>query len=498
MYSIFTYLKKRPPLLILGLILLTGLFFRSFQVVERFEFAHDGDLYSWIVKDILVNYHIRLLGQLTSAPGIFIGGLFYYLLIPFFLLTNMDPVGVTYFAIIMGLSTIFSIYFVLSKLFKIEVGLIAAILYATLLSTVNADRWVVPTITTNLWVIWYFYVTLKIARGNYQLLPLLGILIALIWHVHIALFPVLIAVPAAIILSKKLPSLKQSLSFLAAFFITSLPLFVFEARHGFGQTFSLFANFTSPRESAVGLYKLTLVINMIAKNIGNLFFAPQSINQNLSIVFTVIIALSGFWLVKKRLLLKKELAVLLIWVSGVVAFFSFTSSPISEYYFSNIEIIFLTIISIFLYYLFKSSFPGKILVTGLLLIIPIKNSYFMITQDFYHKGYVEKKAVVNYIRTDAQSRNFPCVGISYITAPGENVGFRYFFYLENMHLVHPSLNVPVYNIVIPDELSLGEVKQKFGHIGVIPPTKIPPKEIIEKSCQTPNTNLTDPLFGYVD
>ena len=67
---------RRSHLLILALILVIGLFFRSYQLTERFEFAHDGDLYSWIVKDIVVNHHFRLIGQLTSAPGIFIGGLF--------------------------------------------------------------------------------------------------------------------------------------------------------------------------------------------------------------------------------------------------------------------------------------------------------------------------------------------------------------------------------------------------------------------------------------
>src|SRR3989304_4562713 len=228
MHSVLGYFKKRPHLLILVLILLIGIFFRTYQVVERFEFADDGDLYSWIVKDIIVNHHLRLIGQLTSAPDIFIGGLFYYLLIPFFLTSKIDPIGTIYFSIIIGLVTMFSLYFVLSKLFKTEVGLIGAFLYAVLLSTVNTDRWVVPTITTNLWVAWYFYTVIKISRGDYKILPLLGILIALIWHIHIALIPTLIAVPAAILFAKKIPNLKQITHFFITFFVTSLPLIVFE------------------------------------------------------------------------------------------------------------------------------------------------------------------------------------------------------------------------------------------------------------------------------
>src|SRR3989344_8893911 len=102
---------RRSHLLLVGLLLI-GLFFRSYKIVERFEFAHDGDLYSWIVKDIVVNHHIRLIGQLTSAPGIFIGPAFYYLLVPFFILTKMDPIGTIYFALLVGLITIISYYFV--------------------------------------------------------------------------------------------------------------------------------------------------------------------------------------------------------------------------------------------------------------------------------------------------------------------------------------------------------------------------------------------------
>ncbi|MDP2683898.1 MAG: glycosyltransferase family 39 protein, partial [bacterium] len=485
-------------LLILGLILTVATFFRSYQLLERFEFDHDGDLYSWIVKDIVVNHHPRLIGQLTSAPGIFIGGLFYYLLIPFFLLTNMDPIGVTYFAIIIGLSTIFSLYFVLSKLFKTEVGLIAASLYATLLSTINTDRWVVPTIITNLWVIWYFYSVIKIARGEYRILPLLGILIGLIWHVHIALVPALIAVPAAIYFAKKLPNAKQIAQFFITLFVANLPLLLFEARHGFGQTFSLINNFTTPQAGATGLYKLTLVLNMVIKNISILFFAPQSLSQTISIFFVLIIILLGFLLIRKEVLSYMEFLVFLIWIAGMITFFGLSASPISEYYFSNIGIIFLSLVSLLLYLVFKSSYLGKAFVVGLLIFIPIKNGYFMITEDYYHKGYAERKAVVNFIKADSENRGFPCIGISYITAAGENVGFRYFFYLSNTHLVHPSLEIPVYNIVIPDELSGAEVKQKFGHIGVIPPMKIAPTEVIQKSCQTPDTNLTDSMFGYVD
>lgn len=489
---------RKIHLIILGLILLLGLFFRSYQLVERFEFAHDGDLYSWIVKDIVIDGHPRLIGQLTSAPGIFIGSLFYYLLIPFFLITKMDPVGAAYFGIIIGVATIISYYFVFSKLFKIEAGLIAASLYATLLATINTDRWVVPTITTNLWVVWYFYTVITIVRRDYRILPLLGILIGLIWHVHIALVPILIVVPVAMILSKSLPSVRQIVAFFLSFSATSLPLFIFEIKHGLGQTLSLIGNFTTPRESAVGWHKFTQIAEITSKNVAALFLAPQVLSMTLNLIFVALSLLSLFWLRKLKLLSRKEVIIFLVWFSGVVAFFEITSAPISEYYFLSINIIFITITTLWLFLLFKSSFLGKVLTLGILILVTVKNGHFLISQNYYHKGYVEKKAVAEYIVGDAKNKNFPCFSLNYITSPGENVGFRYFFFLKNAELAVPGRGSPVYSIVIPDEYATNEINMKFGHIGVILPKEIPPEALMSEACSGQNTNLTDPMFGYVE
>lgn len=496
MSSPILYFKKRPHFLILGLILLIGLFFRSYKIIERFEFAHDGDLYSWIVKDIVVNHHFRLIGQLTSAPGIFIGGLFYYLLIPFFLLSNMDSVGVSLLGIIVGIFTILSYYFVLSKLFNKAAGISVAFLHSVLITTVGFDQWIVPTLPTKLWAIWYFYTVISVSRGNFAVLPFLGILVGLIWHVHLALVPLLLVIPVSLIAARKLPNIRIIFYTISAFLITSLPFIIFEFRHHFSQTLSLFQNFIIPQSGESGLPKLLKVLEMIAKNTTSLLLLPQSLPQILILPFLILFIILTIFLLKKKILKFKESLIIYTWLFAVIIFFSITRTPISEYYFANLEIIFLTIIGLFSSTLMRSKL-GLYLTVFLCGVIFIKNLIFEVTWEPYRIGYLDRKAVVKYITEDIKTKGFPCIGITYITKPGENVGFRYLFYLKDTHLVHPSLDIPVYNIVIPEELSR-EVKQKFGHIGLIPPTSIPSKEIIDKSCQTPNTNLTDSMFGYVE
>ncbi len=481
----------------LFLILLVGLFFRTYQLVERFEFAHDADLYSWIVKDIAIDHHLRLIGQLTSAPGIFIGPFFYYSLIPFFVLTNMDPVGSLIPTTLLGLFTILSYYIVLSKLFNKETGLIAACLYATLITTINLDRWVVPTITTSIWSIWYFYCVVMIARRKFSVLPLLGILIGLIWHIHIALLPCLIALPISLLVAKKAPSKKWSLSFLSTLIITSLPLIFFEIRHNFQQSIALIANFIDPHSGPLGYKKLLLVLNMVTQNVNTLFFSPQSFTFTQNPIFIVLILLSVLLIVNKSNFSFKEVLPLYAWLIGIILFFSLSSSPISEYYFSNLNVIFIAFVSLLLASLARKNNKLFYIVSCMLIFIALKNIYFFVTFDIYHKGYLEKKIIVSLIKKDALVKKYPCVGITYITAPGENVGFRYLFYINKMRLTHPSLNVPVYNIVIPDELSKKEVEIKSGHIGLILPKDDFKPESLQKICSEENTNLTDSMFGFV-
>ena len=491
---IFSFLKKHWVLVV---ILAIGLFLRTYDIVDRYEFAHDGDLFSWIVKDIVVDKHLRLIGQLTTAPGIFIGPLFYYSLIPFFLLFNMDPIGAVIPVILIGMITIASYYFVFSKLFNKTTGFIGAFLQAVLLASVYFDQRIVPSTPTNLWLIWYFYCVVMVSRGKFNVLWILGLLIGLIWHIHIALLPALIAIPTALLFAKKLPPKKDILLFITTLAISSLPLFMFEVRHGFSQSQSLIQNFTSAHNAEPGgLGKLNHVFLKITHNITRLFFYPQSVPGNNKLLVLAIFA-SGILLVKTKLLKGKELALMYTWTLGVILFFAFSSSELSEYYFASIEIVFITFATLLLYLLYKGSSIGKFLVLGLLSLVFIKNLNFHLNEKVYQKGYNERKSLAEYITRDSREKGYPCVAVSYITSPGENVGFRYFFWLNKLHVNQPKDGGPVYSIVLPNELADGENTRQFGQIKVIPPGKVEGREEMEKNCSGENPNLTDPMFGFV-
>lgn len=257
-------------------------------------------------------------------------------------------------------------------------------------------------------------------------------------------------------------------------------------------------NFISDHGGSVGNYKLDLVTTMIGKNIQTFFFSPQTLFPSHFEFWLVLFLILGFIPVAKKMMGWKDLTVLYTWIFGLVIFFTLSSSKISEYYFASLEMIFLLIVCLLLYLIFRINKIFKILVLILLGIILIKNTYFFINGYIYKKHYAEKKAVVDTIKSDYLKNNYPCIGISYITAQGENVGFRYLLWRENIHTNAPSLDIPVYNIVIPDELSKEELTHKFEHIGLIVPKNNFDMKKLKQTCSPTNANTTDSMFGYVE
>jgi len=475
----------------LFLILSAGFYFRTYKLAGLYSFAHDNDLYSWIVKDIVVDGHLRLIGQETSVDGIFIGPLFYYLLVPFFLFSKMDPLAATYLATIVGILTILSFYYVISCFYGKSVGLIASFLYACALPCVFFDRWIVPTELTILWSIWYLYTLLSLVGGKFRVLPLTGVLLGLVWHIHIALAPLAILLFLAIKLSRQKVVLKDFFLPFVLFIIVTLPFWLFEVRHNFSQFRGLYLSFYKTPDAARGFYRLQKVFDQASTFLMANLFA----NIKLSSFFNVLPLCFLFWYTfKKKLVSKKNLIIFSAWVIVAILSQFLSLRPMSEYYFANITVISLPLVAIFLNH-FYSDYKERAVVLSLLLIFFLFNFNQLHQKADLPDGYLAKKQLVEYISQDAVSKNYPCVSVNYITRIGNSVGFRYLFWLKGIKVIQPGKGAPVYNIVMPAETSGKEVKVTFGNIGLILPkiTRFDNENI----CNDPQNEL-QPLLGFVN
>jgi hypothetical protein len=126
------------------------------------------------------------------------------------------------------------------------------------------------------------------------------------------------------------------------------------------------------------------------------------------------------------------------------------------------------------------------------------NFYRFFTITINKSGYIYRKAVISEIKKDADTRGFPCVSISYITNPGNDLGYRYFIWRANLKTAPVSIHVPVYTIVFPLKPIFQE-DRSFGAIGLIyPDYSRYNMEEMKVHCGGENTNLTDPMFGFTN
>lgn len=485
-------MKSVKPVLIAALLL--GLFMRGYQARERFLYAHDNDLAGWIVKDIVVDHHLRLIGQETSSKGIFIGPLFYYSLIPFYLASGMDPIGSLGYSLIIGLAAIGSLYLVICRLHGCRSAGVASLIYACSFLISQTEREVVPTTPVMLWSIWFYYSVNLVFQGKKSGLLFAAMLIGLVWQINLALILLSPLVLLGILVNHKLFRLKDFFKPVILLIVMLLPLFVFEIRHNFLQTRSLLGTVStisgeSKAPVAALSAKVSHVISYVNKNATRIFFLPPSGFPENLIPTALTLALVILLVTRKVPPFMGTLFV--IWMGLYVLFFTLLPLNLSEYYLNGMNIFWLVIVSVFL----DKTLPKVITVIVLSCLI-FYNLNLFLTSPVNASGYIQKKALIGFVWSDAQKHQYPCVAFSYITSPGYQFGYRYFIYLQDIKTAPPSSGVPVYTVVFPHSL-VNSIDKSFGALGlVLPDYSRYDEEGVKIGCSGQNANLTDPMFGF--
>jgi hypothetical protein len=461
---------------------------RISNFTQRFYFGHDADLAFWTVKDIVINHHLRLIGQETSSQGLFIGPLFYYSLIPFYYLTNFDPIGTLGYSWIIGLFSILSLFIVSSKIHGKKVGIIATLLYSASFGISLTDREVFPTTPIYLWTIWFYYAINQLSIGKKSSLYILAILFSLVWHIQLGL--VILALPTILIGLKKLRHfpIKDIFLSMLLFVILLTPFLLFEYRHNYQQIRSQFLSLE--KHSQVQRTLSEKIIQVFTYSFKNVNFAlwdrPQSIPVYL---IPALLTLSFLYLIYIKKIRRDKALIYILWYFTFIAFFTIHPINLSEYYLNGLTIIWIMIAAQIL-----SIFSTLTVIIIILFII----HNFSLHRNYHgnFNGYVERKAIVNFIANDARQKNYPCVSISYMTAPGYDLGYRYFYWAEKLKIVPVHTNAPVYTIVFPQNRA-NRLDKNFGALGLILPEYDKyTVESIAKSCQGRNENEEGDMFGF--
>ncbi len=222
-------LLKKYWLPLFLLIVSIGMLLRFYRINDIQSFGWDQARDAWLTRDIILGKWV-LNGPRTGIGHFHLGPLWYYLLVPFYLLTGLDPVAANYLNFFVNLFNFVAIFWVTKKIFDDRAALFVTFFYATnrYLIELNRVAWNVSPVPGVAAII--FYCLYKIVYENkYKYIFLLSFLSGLFFHLHFSVvFLPLIILSSFVLVRDRFKVIKFSLMSLPLAFIWFIPEVMYE------------------------------------------------------------------------------------------------------------------------------------------------------------------------------------------------------------------------------------------------------------------------------
>ncbi len=444
----------KPEYILLFLIFAAFVFTRFYNLDKRIIFGWDQEQFSTQIKDIIVNHNFTLLGpRVTNDLGFFLAPYLTYFLVPLYFITNLHPIALFYWTIIVNILFFIISFIAVKRLFSTSHALwfLAFWTFNFLVNSYDTTPWWPQLIPLGVMLTVLLFTFLKDNSDRWYLWIILGLVQGIFCNMHFQfVFIFFLSTILSIFILKKNNNLwKYFILYIASFVITFTPLVIFDLRNNFLNV-NLFLNF---------FIKGT---DNVQKNIfswlpvfGN-FIEPFTFTRDLLTTISFLIIMLGMivFLFKQNKNFHKVwyISLLITYVLSIICFSIYGKRP-SEYYFMYLlPVILLTVID-YLHYIKKPAIIYLLFTIFFLINIPnIKKNL----QPNYG-GLYYKEAVVKYIKNEYNGKNF---NISYNGVSVDH-GFKY---LLEYHKVSESGNMqdPLIEVSIPARNN----SKMFGLYGV--------------------------------
>ncbi len=389
--KIKNWIRQNPKeAIFLGVILLVGAFLRLYRISEYMTFLGDEGRDAIIVRRLLVNFDPILIGPGTSIGNMYLGPLYYYLMAPALFFANYSPVGPSVQIALLGVATVFFVWYIARVWFGKTAGIIAALFYALAPTVIIYSRssWnpnIMPFFSLlTIWGIWKFW-----QERKFIWLPLIGMGVAFTLQSHylgLLLTPV-VAVPWLLTFFKIRKSesvrhfVRNTIYGIILFLVLMSPIVIFDARHG-RRNFAAMRTFFIERQTTVSARPWKAIPKMpeLAQDITTRLLAGK--NETVGkITFLAMIVLSIFVFAKRNSLNSKTRAafgLLCLWLAASLIGLGLYKQEIYDHYYGFFfSAPFLLLGGISQYIVQSTKDIGKIalfVVLGLLFFVNLQNS----------------------------------------------------------------------------------------------------------------------------
>jgi 4-amino-4-deoxy-L-arabinose transferase-like glycosyltransferase len=434
------------------LILILGAFLRIYKIRDYLVFLGDEGRDVLVVWGIL-HGDLTFLGPTSSVGGFFLGPFYYYLMAPFLWLSRFDPVGPAIMVAIIGVITIFLVYYVGKELFNAKAGLIAALLYAIspIVIIYSRSSWN-PNVFPFFTLLSLFCLYKAITTDKWWLFALTGLLMGLNLQIHyLATFVGAIIFFYVFFVDFKLSkswiilTIKRYLLLFCGFLVGFSLFIAFEVRHNFTNSFNILNFIFNSKDTGLSGNIFKNIEFVFERLFGGLILSfPLSrnfaiYNFNLLIAWRLVGILIGLisigfflYLFKKNYKDKKiykKYLLILIWLIVGIGLFLFYKKPVYDYYLG-----FLFPVPFLLVGLLFSGIWDKyiklgvfIVIASLILIVSVNLKFSPILKPANQQAN-QVKAISDFVlsKTNGQPFNF-----ALMTAGNSDHAYRYFFKLAD-------------------------------------------------------------------
>ena len=299
------FLQKNNYLIILILILLLAAFLRFWRLPEYMTFLGDEGRDALAVKRMIVDHKFRLIGPVTSVGNMYLGPLYYYLMLPAMMISRLSPVGPAVMVALLSVLTTALIYFYGREWVGGKAALMAAFLYAISPVVINYSRssWnpnIMPFFALvsvyGIWRVWQ--------KKQFWWLTILGVSLSFVVQSHwlgllllptIGLFWLMTFIEVLRTRENRKKFWLQNLFGFGFFLLlTVAPLVWFDLRHGFLNT-QAFSKFFTGQEGVVNLEIASVISNLwiLTKNVFTRLVAGKDIfwGNWLALMVVILVAL---------------------------------------------------------------------------------------------------------------------------------------------------------------------------------------------------------------
>ena len=324
--------KTKLELIILILILLLAAFLRLYKIEDFMVFLGDEGRDALVVKRIIIDHRWTLLGPTASVGGMFLGPIYYYFMIPFLWAFHLEPVGPAIMVALFGIATVFLVYKVAWDLFGSTSAILASLLYSVspLVVVYSRSSWnpnILPFFSLLL-----IYSLMRALVSDKRLFFAVGACLGVALQLHYLASFLFFVVLAAILSLEPRKIIHYPLSiihFLSGFLLTFSPFILFELRHGFPNTQSLWQLIFAGKEVSFRFSRFLPIISSVFFRLFDTVVCDNRFFLAMPLLFFVLV---GAWLLFKQKHLSYEETVLLLWVSLGCLLFGFYQKPIYDYY----------------------------------------------------------------------------------------------------------------------------------------------------------------------